>query len=91
MSLSSIIQSTQTGFLKRVLTGAGVGITAGTVTYTAFQQAVNAVHQQTYGLGGDIIALLHIAGFDIFLTMILTATATYLTLQQTKLTLSKIK
>ena len=91
MSLAKILQSTQTGFLKNVLTGAGVGLVTSSVSYIAFQQAVNAVKQTAMGVGGDVIMILHIAGFDIFMSMILAATATTMTINATKLSLSKIK
>lgn len=90
MSLSSILQSVQKGTLKNILTGAGVALTTSSISYLAFQQAVNAVKNQAYGLPGDLISLLHIAGFDIFLTTILTAVVTLLTLNSGNLVLKKI-
>lgn len=89
MSLADVLKSVQTGALKNILTGAGVSLATSSISYLAFQQAVNAVKTKAYGVGGDIIALLHIAGMDIFLSTILAATATYLTLNATKLSLTK--
>lgn len=90
MSLASIIQSVQKGTLKNILTGAGIGLTTSSISYLAFQQAVNAVQTQAYGLGGDIIAILHLAGFDVFFSTILAAIVTSLSLNASKLSLTKM-
>lgn len=90
MSLSSIISSLQKGQLKNILTGAGVALTTSSISYVAFQQAVNAVKSQAYGMGGDFIALLHIGGFDVFFSTILAAIVTRLSLTAGNLALKKI-
>lgn len=91
MSFASIITSLQKGSLKNILTGAGVGLATSSISYMAFQQAVNAVKNQAYGIGGDIIALMHIGGFDIFFSTILASIVTLLTINAGKLSLSKMK
>ncbi|OEY93803.1 hypothetical protein BJD20_20030 [Acinetobacter proteolyticus] len=90
MNIGSLITSLQKGTLKNVLTGAGIGLATSSVSYLAFQQAVNAVKSQAYGLGGDIIAILHIAGFDVFFSTILAAIVTSLSLNASKLSLTKM-
>lgn len=90
MSLSSLLMDLQKGQLKRMLTGAGLALGTSSVSYLAFQQAVNAVKNQAYGIGGDLLAILHIAGFDIFLSTILAAIVTRISLNAGSLTLKKI-
>lgn len=90
MSLTSLLQSLQKGQLKNMLTGAGLALTTSSISYLAFHQAVNAVKGQAYGLGGDLIAILHLAGFDIFFSTILAAIVTRLSLNAGNLTLKKI-
>lgn len=90
MSLSSLLQDLQKGALKNILTGAGVALTTSSISYLAFQQAVNAVQSQAYGIPGDLIALLHLAGFDIFFSTVLAAIVTRLSLNAGNLALKKI-
>lgn len=90
MSLSSLLQDLQKGALKNILTGAGVALTTSSISYLAFQQAVNAVQNQAYGIPGDLIALLHLAGFDIFFSTVLAAIVTRLSLNAGNLALKKI-
>ena len=90
MSLSSILQSVQKGTLKNVLTGAVVALTTGAISYTAFQSAVSALKGQTNSIPADIIAILHLSGVDIFMSTILAAIATTLTLNASKLSLTKL-
>ena len=90
MSLSSLLQDLQKGALKNILTGAGVALTPSSISYIAFQQAVNAVQQQSYGIPGDLIAILHLAGFDIFFSTVLAAIVTRLSLNAGNLALKKI-
>ncbi|MCU4597193.1 DUF2523 domain-containing protein [Acinetobacter radioresistens] len=90
MSLSSLLQDLQKGALKNILTGAGVALTTSSISYLAFQQAVNAVQQQSYGIPGDLIAILHLAGFDIFFSTVLAAIVTRLSLNAGNLALKKI-
>lgn len=90
MSLSTILQSIQKGTLKNILTGAGLALTTSSISYVAFQQAVNAVQQKAYGIPGDLIAILHLAGFDIFFSTVLAAIVTRLSLNAGNLALKKI-
>ncbi|AXH77783.1 MAG: DUF2523 domain-containing protein [Inoviridae sp.] len=90
MSLSTILQSLQKGQLKNMLTGAGVALATSSISYLAFQQAVNAVQSQAYGIPGDLIAILHLAGFDIFFSTILAAIVTRLSMSAGNLALKKI-
>lgn len=91
MSLASILQGVQKGFLKDILTGAGVSLVTSSAVYLAFQAAVNELKQATYGIAGDILMILHISGFDIFMSSILAALATYLTISATRLSLEKVR
>ena len=90
MSLSSILQNVQKGALKNILTGAGVSLATGAISYTAFQSAVNALKNQTNSIPADIIAILHLSGVDIFISTILAAIATTLTINASKLSLTKM-
>lgn len=90
MSLTSLLQSVQKGTLKNILTGAGVALTTSSISYLAFQQAVSAVQQQSYGIPGDLIAILHLAGFDIFFSTILAAIVTRVSINAGNLALKKI-
>ena len=82
-SLSTLLSSLQKGFLKNVLTGAGVTLSTAGITLTALRNNLNSVN-------ADVLSLAHLAGFDIAISLVLGALVTRLTLNSTKLALKKI-
>lgn len=89
MSLSSLIKSANSGFLKTVLAGAGISLATSSISYIAFQSAVNSIKNQASSVSGDILLIMHIAGLDVFMSSILGAVATYFALSASKLSLRR--
>lgn len=87
--LISIITSLQSGSLKRIMSGAGVYLASSAIFITAFGTAVNTLKSSVSGISGDVLALAHLAGFDVAMTIVLSAVVTRLTLNSSKLVLRK--
>jgi len=87
--LVSIITSLQSGSLKRIMSGAGVYLASSAIFITAFGTAVNTLKSSVSGISGDVLALAHLAGFDVAMTIVLSAVVTRLTLNSSKLVLRK--
>lgn len=87
--LVDIFTSLQKGQLKNMLTGAGIMLTSSAIFMTAFAAAVNQFRNSLNGVSGDALALAHLAGFDIAMSIILSAIVTRLSLNSSKLMLKK--
>ncbi|PJF05138.1 DUF2523 family protein [Acinetobacter seifertii] len=87
--LVSIISSLQSGSLKRILGGAGIYLASSAMFITAFGAAVNTLRSSVSGISGDVLALAHLAGFDVAMTIVLSAVVTRLSLNSSKLVLRK--
>ena len=88
-SLSSILKSTNKGFLKDMLTGAGLTLATSGASLIAFNQLLNQFKANLGGLPSTVLSLAHIGGFDIFFSLLLGAYVTKFTLNAGKMTLSK--
>ena len=88
--LSDLFTSLQKGFLKNVLSGAGVMLTSATLVFTAFDTAVSVLRNNLNSVSADVLSLAHLAGFDVAISLVLGALVTRLTLNSTKLALKKI-
>ncbi|MDU3123868.1 MAG: DUF2523 family protein, partial [Acinetobacter baumannii] len=51
--------------------------------------AVNTLRSSVSGISGDVLALAHLAGFDVAMTIVLSAVVTRLSLNSSKLVLRK--
>lgn len=87
--LVDIFTSLQKGTLKNVLSGAGIMLTSSVMFMTAFSAAVTTFKNTLNGVGGDVLALAHLAGFDLAMSIILSAVVTRLSLSSSKLMLKK--
>lgn len=73
MSLSVLLKSLQKGFLKNVLTGAGLTIGTSAITLTAINTAINHFKGSIGGIPIEILGLAHIAGLDYGFSIVLGA------------------
>jgi hypothetical protein len=89
--LSALFTSFQRGALKNVLSGAGVMLTTSALFMTALSTAMYNLQNSVSGISGDIAGLLHLSGFDTFISIILAAVVTRMTLNQGKLSLKKMQ
>lgn len=87
--LVAIFTSLQKGTLKNVLGGAGLMLTSSALFMGAFTTALNQFKNSLNGISGDILAIAHIAGFDVAMSIILGAAVTRLSLNQSKIMLRK--
>ena len=87
--LVTVINSLQKGSLKNMLSGAGLMLGTNAIFLTAFQTAVNQLKNTVNSVSADVLALAHLAGFDIAMSLILGAIVTRLTLNSSKLALKK--
>lgn len=84
-----LFDSAQKGMLKNVLTGAGVMLASSAIFMTAFTAVLNSFKSTLGSVSSDIMSIAHVAGFDVAMTILLSACVTRLTLNQSKLMLKK--
>lgn len=90
MALSSLLKSVNKGFLKDFLTGAGLTLATSGATLFVFNQMLNVFKNNVNSVPSQILSLAHIAGFDIFFSLILGAYVAKMTLSAGKLSLKKV-
>lgn len=90
MSLISLFKSLQNGWLKNVLTGAGLTLGTSAVTLTALNTAVSKLRSDLNSVSSDLLMLMHLMGIDVAMSIIIGAIITRYTMQATKLTLQKL-
>jgi hypothetical protein len=73
INLSTIFASTQKGFLKNFLKGAGLALGVSGVTLLSLQQAISYFEEKSYGVPAALLGLLGLSGFDVFFALILGA------------------
>lgn len=88
-SLSTLFSSAQKGFLKNVLTGAGVTLATSGIVLTALNTAINQFKSSLNGIAGTVLQLAGLAGFDIFFSLILGAIVARYVQNSSKLFLTK--
>jgi hypothetical protein len=78
------------GTFSKILTGAGLGLFTSAVSQTLltslFDTAINSINSSS----ADILGLLHILGFDTFLSVVFGAIIARLTIQSFSLRLQKL-
>lgn len=89
MSLISLFKGLQKGWLKDVLTGAGLTLGSAAITLTAFNTAVSKLRSSVSQVPSDLLALMHLMGIDIAMSIIIGAIVTRYTMQSGKLILQK--
>ena len=90
MSLISLFKGLQKGWLKDVLTGAGLTLGTSAVTLTALNTVVSKLRSDLNSVSSDLLMLMHLMGIDIAMSIIIGAIVTRYTMQATKLTLQKL-
>lgn len=88
--IASLFTQLSRGWLKNVLTGAGIMLASYTAVMSAFNLAVQSLRSNFSSVSGDILALLSLAGFDVSISIIVGAIATRITLNQQKLFFKKM-
>lgn len=89
LNLGSLLKSVNKGFLKDLLTGAGLTLATSGVSMIIFGQMLNVFKSNINTVPFDILSLAHIAGFDIFFSLIFGAYVTKFTLSSSNLALRK--
>lgn len=89
MSLISLFKGLQKGWLKDVLTGAGLTLGSAAVSLAAFNTAVAKLRSSVSQVPSDLLALMHLMGIDIAMSIIIGAIVTRYTMQSGKLILQK--
>lgn len=89
MSLISLFKGLQKGWLKDVLTGAGLTLGTSAVALTALNTAISKLRADMGQVSSDLLALMHLMGIDIAMSITIGAIVTRYTLKATKLTLQK--
>lgn len=74
-SLSTILSSLQKGFLKNILTGAGLTLATGGVVLTAFNTAVDQFKNSLGALSAMTLDFAGLIGLDVAFSVILGAIA----------------
>lgn len=88
-SLSTILSSVQKGFLKNVLTGAGLTLATSGVVLTALNTAITQFKGSLGALPVTLIQLAGICGFDIAFSLVLGAIVARYVQNSSKLFLQK--
>lgn len=89
MSLISLFKGLQKGWLKDVLTGAGLTLGTSAISLTFINTAITKFKNDLNGLPADLLNLIALSGIDIAMSITLGAVITRFTMQSTKLTLRK--
>ena len=91
MSLISLFKGLQTGWLRDVLTGAGLTLGTSAIALTALDTAVSKLKNDLNSISGSLLNLMALAGIDVAMSIILGAVVARHTLQAGKLTVQKLK
>lgn len=86
----SLFKGLQKGFLKDVLTGAGLTLGTAAINLTALNTVITKFKSDLNGIPSDLLGLASLAGIDIAISITLGAIVTRHALSSTKLTLKKI-
>lgn len=90
MNLASLIKSSQRGFLKNLLEGAGLTLATSGATLIAFNKMLDVFKNSIGSVPADVLSLAHIAGFDVFFSLIFGAYVTKFTLSSGNLVLKRV-
>lgn len=90
MSMISLFKGLQKGWLKDVLTGAGLTLGTAAINLTALNTVITKFKSDLNGIPSDLLGLASLAGIDIAISITLGAIVTRHALSSTKLTLKKI-
>lgn len=86
--LAGAITGTFGGLGKRVLVGMGLGLASGAIVLMVINYYINKIVASASRLG-DMAAILHLAGMDVAVSIVIGAVIVRATIGATKLSLSK--
>lgn len=86
----SLFKGLQKGWLKDVLTGAGLTLGTAAINLTALNTVITKFKSDLNGIPSDLLGLASLAGIDVAMSITLGAIVTRHALSSTKLTLKKI-
>lgn len=86
--LAKAVQGTFGGLGKRVLVGMGLGLASGAIVLTVINYYINKIVVSA-GRLGDMAAILHLAGMDVAVSIVIGAVIVRATIGATKISLSK--
>lgn len=89
--LAGILKNLNRGWLKTMLTGAGVTLGTTGVSLVAFGKVVDTFRDSVTGMPPMALAFAHMAGIDVAMSIILGAYVAKLTVGNSKLALKKLK
>lgn len=81
--LSKVLDSAESGFIKKALTGAGMTVLSNTVLLTLFNVFLDQFRDHLGNINSPVLALLHMSGVDLALSIVLSAIATRMALDST--------
>lgn len=88
--LSKTVDSASSGFLKKALTGAGLGLASTAGVTVLVNSYIDNLRTSTGGLSAELLAILHLSALDYALSIILSAVVTRIALNSAGLQLSKL-
>lgn len=72
-SLASVTKSSQSGWLSRVLTGAGISLASYSMHRFVLEEHINNYIASLNGISGFGASLIHMSGLDLYMQAVLTA------------------
>ncbi|MHA3058991.1 DUF2523 family protein [Acinetobacter sp. ANC 4641] len=87
--LAAVLESLQSGFLKKVLTGAGLALASSTAYKLYFDNAISQFIATANTIPSTTASLLHKSGFDQGMLIIVTSILISLSLNSSKVFLKK--
>lgn len=87
--LAKVFDSSNKGLLKDILTGAGLTLASNAVFLTFANQYIDNLQSQTGALSASLASILHIAGIDYSMSIVLSAIVTRLAINPPSLTLTR--
>ena len=94
MGLSSLLSKTadsaSSGFLKKALTGAGLGLVSTAGVTVLVNQYIDTLRTSSSGISVELLSILNLSGADYSISIILSAIVTRIALNSANLSLSKL-
>jgi len=88
--LSKSLDSASSGFLKKALTGAGLGLASTAGVTVLVNQYIDSIRTSSTGISVELLAILNLSGFDYAISIILSAVVTRIALNSANIGLTKL-
>lgn len=69
-NITTLFKSFQSGFLKNVLSGAGITLATSGSSLVALKALIGRFQDQTGSLSSMALGMMHVIGFDVFISLI---------------------